>query len=78
MDELKEVKGRLAWSVHVECPHCEEYFDIHELVLPDDSEMLTSRVFGSSVDDYPNWDGPEIKYECPNCDQGFTLGRIEY
>lgn len=60
----------LEWSLHVECPNCEETFD---LVDQDHESRIANRIFNNAWD---KLEGYEV--ECPHCQHEFQIEKVEY
>jgi C4-type Zn-finger protein len=62
----------LSWSLNVECPHCEEDFDLQEFDHEYDNRFADA-LFNNRWEDV---NGSEVS--CPTCNQEFTITKIEY
>ena len=82
MDNI--VSGSLDISILIECPHCNNIFDLFEDELLTDEGWIYEIIF-----DEENWgrckdfssefeDCFEEKYKCPECKEKITIKEIEY
>jgi ribosomal protein S27E len=64
------MKANLSWSMDVECPKCDNYFD---LVDNDDDGVVATAIFSN------NWDAlKEFEVTCPECGHEFEIDGVEY
>ncbi len=63
-------KASLSWSLYVECPNCEEDFDLAEM---DEEGFFSTPIFNNQWDDLKDED-----VTCPNCEHEMQLGEVEY
>ena len=64
--------AQLDWSLYVDCPSCDESFDLAD-TDHDTDYTLSKKIFNNQ------WDrvkGHEVT--CPHCNHEFTLGGVEY
>ena len=70
-NEQKPV-ARLDWSLYVDCPRCDESFDLVD-IDDDHDNTLAKKIFTNQWDQV---NGHEVT--CPYCAHEFTLGGVEY
>lgn len=72
MTNLTQPVAQLDWSLHVECPKCEEDNDIAG-PEHDSEHTIAQAIFTNAWD---KLEGHEIT--CEYCGHEFTLARVEY
>ena len=72
MTELTKPVAQLDWSLHVECPKCEEDNDIAG-PAHDSEHTIAQAIFTNAWD---KLEGHEIT--CEHCGHEFELARVEY
>jgi len=68
----KTPTATLSWSLHVECPKCEEENDLADGVH-DTENTIARHIFSNDWDKLKGWD-----VTCQHCAHEFTLGDVEY
>lgn len=64
--------ARLDWSLRVDCPHCNERFDVVDFDSENDN-VIATKIFNNQWDDVA---GCEVT--CPKCEHEFAIGKVEY
>ena len=72
MDTESKPIGRLSWNLYVECPRCEETFDVVDFDSANDC-VISLKVFNNQWDDVAGCD-----LTCQKCQHEFQIGGIEY
>lgn len=75
---MKTVKARLITELNVECPECEEVFDLFE-----DSDLNGDcETSQAAMPSNENWISAHAKFEqeyvCDNCGEEFIVKAIKY
>jgi len=77
MEELKTSPVTLKIELNVDCPHCEECFDLLEECSVDDE----ADIFGMALPDgiwHTAHKKFEFEFECPECKKTFLAKTIEW
>lgn len=72
MNNTSNPIGIISWQLNVECPKCEEEFD----VVGQDANrdyVIATKIFNNDWDSVAGCD-----VTCPNCEHEFQIGGIEY
>jgi hypothetical protein len=72
MTELHQPVAQLYWSLHVDCPKCDERNDISRQVH-DSENTISLHIFTNAWD---KLEGHEIT--CEHCGHEFELARVDY
>lgn len=67
---MKKSRANLSWSLWIDCPECEESFD---LVDHDDESDIAMEIFNNKWDSLK---GYEVM--CPECEAEFEIEAIDY
>ena len=72
----KPILGRMSFEIFVDCPHCEETFDLidHE----DNAEGFWSEKFADWISNKPEANKIKEDVLCPECDKRVDILGLEY
>lgn len=68
--KMKVATPTLTASLDVECPHCNEWFDLFQ---GDDDHIYQGAIFGNRWGDLETDD-----HHCPSCEGEFIINKIDY
>jgi uncharacterized protein (UPF0212 family) len=64
--------ARLSWSLYVDCPKCDESFDVVD-VDSDSDNIIAMKIFNNKWDEVPG-----CGLTCPHCEHEFEIGVVDY
>lgn len=72
MNSITKPVGRLSWELYVDCPRCNETFDVVDTDAENDY-VIAKRIFSNKWDDVAGCD-----LTCPKCEHEFQIGGVDY
>jgi DNA-directed RNA polymerase subunit RPC12/RpoP len=73
---MKQVKISIHFNLYVECPHCDEVFDL--LAMDDNDEGFWTGKFRDWINNEKDAEILTEDVQCPHCDNRVDLKDMEY
>jgi len=73
---MKNAIASISIEVYVNCPHCDEFFDLLDDSLDHDVEK--SDILIAAFQDEWGCKDAEIDVKCPECEKKFIVNEIEW
>lgn len=71
-----KTSASISITIYVDCPHCDNYFDLLDYSLDHDVEK-SDIMIAAFQDDWGCRDA-EIDVKCPECEKSFIVDEITY
>jgi len=72
---MKKTEATLSINLYVNCPYCDEYFDMFDIdYLTDEGQLYKASISDHAFES--EHEGFDFDVECPNCEKEFNVNSV--